>query len=216
MIFSTLRWEGVCNVKFRYGGISDKRYAISDLGDGISVLSWHTFTSDLAPFSAAAGWVQSGNIIVEADVFLNTQAPLPPYEMGGLLTHEVGHMLGINHSDQPFSVMSAAPYQSFKFQRTLRGDDVKACQSLYGPSQNQKVERIFNWAEASYPWFQLEGQISQKNNEYTFRHYPTTGSYMGEKDGSLYVLGNEFILFPEITKIGTVNEYFPKAEAFGF
>ena len=49
------------------------------------------------------------------------------------LTHEIGHSLGLSHSDNPNSVM-APFYQRYEPNLSLKEDDVRGIQSLYGPS----------------------------------------------------------------------------------
>ena len=48
------------------------------------------------------------------------------------LTHEIGHSLGLSHSDVRDSVM-APFYQGYNPNLQLKPDDIKAIQSLYGP-----------------------------------------------------------------------------------
>lgn len=52
-------------------------------------------------------------------------------ELQGLITHEVGHLLGIDHSNDKDSIMYAKPYHSKSYQSILRKDDIKAISSLY-------------------------------------------------------------------------------------
>ena len=46
-----------------------------------------------------------------------------------VLAHELGHILGLAHSDNPASVMFASPYNHLRFPRE---DDIRAVQVLYG------------------------------------------------------------------------------------
>jgi len=48
------------------------------------------------------------------------------------LTHEIGHSLGLSHSDVPNSIM-APFYRGYEPNLSLKEDDIKAIQSLYGP-----------------------------------------------------------------------------------
>lgn len=55
-----------------------------------------------------------------------------------------------------------------------------------------ELEALFNGAESIYPQFFPDHQITQKISPWTFRFYPTTGIYVGEKDNEIFVLGGVF------------------------
>ena len=45
--------------------------------------------------------------------------------------HEVGHLIGLGHSDKPYSIMFANPYKSITH---VVQDDIDSCRSMYGYS----------------------------------------------------------------------------------
>ena len=45
--------------------------------------------------------------------------------------HEVGHVIGLGHSDEPVSIMYSNPYNSLNH---IRADDIENCRNLYGYS----------------------------------------------------------------------------------
>ncbi len=49
-----------------------------------------------------------------------------------LFQHEIGHVLGLAHSDGPSSIMFANPYNNAQYESTIQGDDIAACAGLYG------------------------------------------------------------------------------------
>jgi hypothetical protein len=53
-----------------------------------------------------------------------------------LMTHEIGHMLCLGHSDNPASVMYAGPYNNV---HSVRPDDIAAVQALYGPPRHLEL-----------------------------------------------------------------------------
>jgi len=52
------------------------------------------------------------------------------FELVVVLAHELGHLLGLGHSDNPASIMYANPYNHLAYPRE---DDIRAMQVLYGP-----------------------------------------------------------------------------------
>jgi hypothetical protein len=59
------------------------------------------------------------------------------YNTDSTLVHELGHIIGLGHSNVPLSTMYANPYNSIIF---LQTDDIRAAQVLYGKS-NKFVDR---------------------------------------------------------------------------
>jgi hypothetical protein len=57
-----------------------------------------------------------------------------PNNLKGLLVHEFGHALGLDHSDVAESVMYANPYHDYTYMQTLRTDDIQASTYLYPTS----------------------------------------------------------------------------------
>jgi hypothetical protein len=48
-----------------------------------------------------------------------------------LLRHELGHAIGVAHSDVEGGVMSGPPYSTYAFPNTLQADDIAGCNDLY-------------------------------------------------------------------------------------
>lgn len=55
-----------------------------------------------------------------------------------------------------------------------------------------ELEALFNGAESIYPQFFPNHQITQKLSPWTYRYYPSTGIYVGEKNNEIFVLGGVF------------------------
>jgi hypothetical protein len=216
------RWSDVCNIVFPYKGVTTaapKLDATFDVTDRIPVLGWGPLTGDRSQFGGYTSfWYLNSGSMIDADMVINTALGTPfnasrLFELEALYVHEVGHMLGIQHSDKVQSVMYASPYNSYKFQRDLRGDDAAACAHIYGASTNANTNRLFNWAEVTYEqYFAPVGGVSAESAGYLYRYYPNTRSYLGAKDGSV------FILLPgsEITSVGHEADYLPQAINTGF
>ena len=44
------------------------------------------------------------------------------WQLDGLLTHELGHAIGLAHSDVATAIMFANPYHSYQYNETLKSD----------------------------------------------------------------------------------------------
>jgi len=60
------------------------------------------------------------------------------YDLQAIMTHEVGHFIGIAHSPDPAAVMFASYSPGSTTQRKLHPDDVKAVCSIYPPGEDQE------------------------------------------------------------------------------
>ena len=65
------------------------------------------------------------------------------------LTHEIGHSLGLSHSDVRDSIM-APFYRGYTASLSLSRDDVKAIQALYGPHKPKPTARPPATEDGSY------------------------------------------------------------------
>lgn len=216
------KWENVCNVRFNYMGTQtvdpDVNATFSTI-DRLNVIGWLPLTDSKAGFDGYVSWWYQGSIptLVDADMVINTlsgdRLAADPKGLGALLTHEMGHMLAIRHSDVQHSVMFASPYNPYTFQNTLRGDDAAACASLYGASAMADANRIFNWAEQTFSQFVAPtGVNSFDTSGYHYRFFSETNSYMAVKDNALLYLPAG----GAVTPLGTVVQILPAAASAGF
>lgn len=75
-------------------------------------------------------------------------------------------------------------------------------------------DRIFNWAEATYPQvFAPAGAATQTISGYKARHYAATGSYLGSSGGNVYVYG---AAFGGLVLVGTSEALLQMAAAAGY
>ncbi len=125
------QWQQVCNVTFIYDGTSTAGPSLApptNTFDGVNVVGWRSQT---APQTGVTGVGASGAgpTLVEADIAFNYTFD-PIFAQTAL--HEVGHMIGIDHSDVNNVVMSGPPTSTYANQSVLQADDINACISLYG------------------------------------------------------------------------------------
>ena len=125
------KWSAVCNVQFIYDGTSPNEPSLvtSGLFDGVNVIGWQAQSAPQTG-ETGVGWPRpEPQPIVEGDIALNnTFNP----DIGKTLLHELGHFLGLRHSNIQNVVMSGLPETPYASLSVLQADDVAGCVSFYG------------------------------------------------------------------------------------
>lgn len=139
-------WMGVCGVTFISAGIDDAS-VITNMDDNLVVFAWEDiggaaglagpFFSTPAPTLTQLGFHPyiDGSLRLNPNVFALSGGESPAALANNLrgfldtVLHEIGHLIGLGHSDEPLSRMYANPYNSVT---SLRQDDIDACRSMYG------------------------------------------------------------------------------------
>lgn len=220
------KWEGMCKLKFNYRGLTSAAPNLNatwDTKDGVNVFGWEQLTGTRSIYAGyTVWWYDATGLMVDADMVLNTVNTWTQNNktsLEALITHELGHVLGLNHSDINASVMFANPYHSYTYQRTLRGDDAQACAALYGASPNAESNRVFNWAEQTYGQFFAPAVApSASYGIYYYRYYPTTNSYLGSYLDSVSNSARTVYLGPDgkLLDVGLLSGYTAQAYTAGF
>ena len=133
-------WSKRTPLKFVYGG----RHRAGLHRDGKSTVSFVTRWPEELPISMAAYcrcWYDRQGSIVEADIIFNNQVArfttkttnLPDsYYLEGVLSHEIGHMIGLDHINSPTSIMKQdSAMQESWFRGSIDAETIAAIDLLY-------------------------------------------------------------------------------------
>jgi Matrixin/Carboxypeptidase regulatory-like domain len=160
------RWSSLTNINFVVTWSSLASVSPADAGDGVSLLTIastlenEAFNSDATTGRTRVFFDPETGNIAEADVSINprprseggaelqfsTDGTPGTYDLEATFTHEIGHLLGLDHSAVLSSTMQSRQAFNGTFglpaltERTLSEDDRQKVRSLYGPKQ--KLGRI--------------------------------------------------------------------------
>jgi len=124
-------WTSVCNINFNYMGTT-ANLAERTAKDGVNVLGWGTADGATGiTYNSMRGSVVP-IAITESDINFNTSQVTSTTLLRAVANHELGHMLGLSHSNVSESIMYANPYHDVQYLLTLRMDDITGCAEVYG------------------------------------------------------------------------------------
>jgi len=148
------QWERAANISFEISYTDKLSVSPSGpAGDGMNLITIAQTPDNVLMFDKGGTdasartrvFVDRRGYISEADIVLNpfqqfsTDGTLGTYDLQSVLTHELGHLLGLDHS----SVFGSTMFEGLghngvyslqnRFSRTLSPEDVAAVRALYGP-----------------------------------------------------------------------------------
>ena len=133
---SMAKWSAACKITFSYQGETTTGFSLLTSSiDGKNVIGWDG-TGITAPTTGITQIAWNGsNTIVDAEIRLNAAYSAtydPSTNLDATLTHEIGHSIGLEHSDVQNQVMSGPPLTSYTGRTSLGSDDIAGCVKLYG------------------------------------------------------------------------------------
>lgn len=142
------RWATVADIQFLETRSSAQTISPQNAGDRVNLIT--VSADNAAVFGASENpgrtrvFSDSGGAIVEADIALNpnelfsSDGTPGTYDLESTFAHEVGHLLGLEHSAVIGATMQPRQAQNGVYglpaftQRTLSDDDIAGARSLYG------------------------------------------------------------------------------------
>lgn len=125
------KWKEKCAVRIKYGGLTTNP---TETLDNVFVIGWKPIDSYVAAYVTGTAEPTSDPMewdIVDSDMTLDP-IDVTEFNIDSLLLHELGHMIGINHSNLNNVVMSGPPLSTYNNLDVLQQDDHRACKFLYG------------------------------------------------------------------------------------
>ncbi len=127
------KWSAACNITFQYLGTTTNPASLSTgSADGVNVIAWGPLSGNTTgvTYVTASGPGPAGPFTLnESDIVLNN---LFNPNVDVTMLHEIGHMLGLDHSDVQSAVMSGPPLTTYVSLNALTADDIAGCRALYG------------------------------------------------------------------------------------
>ena len=148
------QWDGDevgAHTTFKYDGSSKKNGA--DLSDGVHLVSFDTtWNKDPSLLAVTHVWSDANNEIVHFDIEINadgiswsTTGDPNKFDLHNTMTHEFGHALGLEHSDDSQASMASTTSVGEVSKRDIHEDDVQGFLTLY--PENEGGQATDNSAE---------------------------------------------------------------------
>jgi predicted Zn-dependent protease len=198
------RWAEAANIQFIETMSDTLSISPSGEGDQISLITVADVPENRAAFKSAdrtgrtrVFYDPATGAIMEADVVINPSAQFSTdgtsgtYDLEATLTHEIGHVLGLEHSNEASAAMQPRQGTNGLYEqaalspRTLSDDDRAGAHALYGSPENfgaitgtitdaagVPAGRAHVWAEDALTGRVVAGNETQANGSYRIEGLP--------------------------------------------
>jgi hypothetical protein len=202
-------WSSISNVQFFETSSTTQTISSANAGDHVNLITVSgdnaaAFNSEDNPgrtrvFSDASGAITEADVALNPNVAFSTDGTVGTYDLESTFTHEIGHLLGLEHSAiigatmQPRQAMNGLFGLPAFTQRSLSYDDIAGARALYGSragsgslfgrlvtnslaGQSQPVFGAHVFAEETATGRVIAGSITLHSGDYRIDGLPP-GSY---------------------------------------
>ncbi|HEX8143150.1 MAG TPA: matrixin family metalloprotease [Pyrinomonadaceae bacterium] len=199
-----LQWAGASNIRFVEVSSLAQSISPSTGSDGVSLITVANTTENAALFNGsdrpgrtrvffdpATGLISEADIALNPSALFSTDGTFSTYDLESVLTHELGHLLGLEHSGMVGATMQPRLAQNGLYTlpafspRTLSEDDRAGARSIYGPRTGLGVIAgtisyaggapaygAHVWAEDAATGRSIAGSITSQNGAYRIDDLP--------------------------------------------